>query len=159
MDSMLRAMQDTQVAIWVREAWGYPFLLVLHSLGFAIVVGFLIVIDLRILGLGREVPLPPLRKLMLLVWSAFTVNTITGAMLFTSDAIKFFYSPAFRFKLLFIVAGVVLAAVMTSTVLEPAERNQGVAMVVPMRAKVLAAASIVLWIAAIGLGRYVAYEQ
>ena len=132
----------------------------------AMLVGVLIIIDLRVLGLARSIPLLPTRRLMTIVWIAFAVNAISGTMLFAADAVKFAHSPTFQLKLSSIVIGVVLAALMSKSVLDPSstfERAEagGVAsskLQSPVVAKSLAALSIVVWIAAIGLGRYMAYE-
>jgi len=96
--------------------------------------------------------------LMALIWGAFAVNLGSGVALFVADGVKFFNSAAFRFKFASIVIGIVLAVVIKNTVLNQAPRldaGQGTA---PVTAKALAAVSIVMWISAIGFGRYMAYE-
>jgi len=155
---MLEAIQNTAFADWVRVSeWGYPIILTLHSLGLAMVVGMLLVMDLRILGVPKSLPLLPLRQLMTLVWIGFTVNLLTGLALFSADAVKFFHSPTFRFKIASVVIGVVFAVFLRSSVFAGDDFDRGDA-VIPVRAKVVAVLSIAVWLAAIGLGRYVAYE-
>jgi hypothetical protein len=156
---MLEAIQNTAFADWVRVSeWGYPIILTLHSLGLALVVGVLIVMDLRILGVPKSLPLLPLKQLMTLVWIGFTVNLLTGLALFSADAVKFFHSPTFRFKIASVVAGVVFAVFLRSSVFGAGDGFDRGGAVIPVRAKVVAVLSIAVWLAAIGLGRYVAYE-
>jgi hypothetical protein len=155
---LLQWIQDSALADWVRVSeWGYPIILTLHSLGLAFVVGMLLVIDLRIMGFVKTLPLAAMRRLMVLVWCGFALNLTTGCMLFTSDAIKFYQSPTFRVKILSIVLGMAVAIYFSRSILgAAAERPADYSAPRPLRA--LAVLSIALWIAAISLGRYVAYE-
>jgi hypothetical protein len=154
---MLEALQNTAFSQWLLVSeWGYPIFLTLHSLGLAMLVGVLIIIDLRVLGFVRTIPLPPVKRLMTIVWIAFAVNATSGTALFAADAVKFFNSPTFLLKISSIVIGVTLAALISSKVLDP--ENTGGTLASPPVAKTLAAISIVVWIAAIGFGRYMAYE-
>jgi diacylglycerol kinase len=159
MDHFLETLQNTDFAQWVQVSqWFYPILLTAHSVGLALLVGVLIIIDLRIVGLVRAIPLMPLNRLMWLVWGAFAVNLGSGVAIFTSDAVKFYHSTMFRLKLSSIVLGVIIAALLASKILGVADRFDRQEMEMPRYAKTLAALSILLWLAAISTGRYMAYE-
>jgi hypothetical protein len=179
MNALLEAIQNTGLADWVRVSeWGYPIILTLHSVGLAMVVGTLFVIDLRLLGVAKSLPMRALKPLMLLVWLGFTLNLLTGLALFTADAEKFYHSPAFRLKICSVIIGVALAVYLNAKVISaidgaPKSTAAGTARMsgapgdgwmaagegaVPRAAKLLACASILVWLAAISLGRYVAYE-
>lgn len=159
MNGLLEAIQNTGFADWMRVSeWGYPIILTLHSVGLAMVVGVLLVIDLRILGIPRSLPVLPLQKLMGVVWIGFALNLCTGVALFTADAVKFYNSPSFRYKLLSVFVGVGLAVFLSSSVLRAGNRFDREGVRIPGRAKFLAVASLLVWAAAISLGRYVAYE-
>lgn len=156
---MLTWLQDTSLADWVKVSeWGYPIILTLHSVGLALVVGVLTVIDLRLLGIPRALPVASLKQLMPLVWVGFTLNMLTGFALFTADAVKFYESPTFRFKLGAVLVGVALAVFLYVSVLRGNVRGGRTETRIPGFAKVLAVVSILFWLAAISLGRYVAYE-
>jgi hypothetical protein len=155
---LLQAIQDSALADWVRVSeWGYPIILTLHSLGLALVVGVLLVINLRIIGFIAPLPLRAMRPLMTLVWCGLALNLTTGCILFTADAIKFFESPTFRFKMLSIALGIGVAVYFNASVLGATDPQRGGARM-PVPLKVMAAASVAVWIIAISLGRYVAYE-
>ncbi len=157
MMAMLQVLENTDFAVWVREsAYGYGVLLTLHALGLALLAGILIVIDLRVLGFGRGLPMAPLKHLLRLVWIGFWSNAISGSMLFTSDAVKFYYSSNFRVKMSSIVIGVVLTLIIKSSVLSAAMSNDADA-IAPPRAKLLASLSLVCWLTAIASGRLMAY--
>lgn len=159
MISFLETLQNSEFSQWVLvSVWGYPILLTLHSIGLALLVGLLIIIDLRVLGVPRMLPFMPFNRLMALIWAAFAVNVSSGVALFVADGVKFFNSTAFRFKFASLVIGIVLAVIIKSSVLNDAPRLDAGRSAAPLKAKVLAAVSILMWISAIGFGRYMAYE-
>jgi hypothetical protein len=164
---LLEALQNSDFSQWLLVSeWAYPILLTLHSLGLAMLVGTIVIIDLRVLGLARSIPLLPIKRLMTIVWAAFAVNATSGTLLFAADAVKFAHSPTFQLKLSSIVIGTILAALMSKSVLDPSSSFEAAEagatartrLQSPAVAKSLAALSILIWIAAIGLGRYMAYE-
>nr|WP_298728110.1 DUF6644 family protein [uncultured Steroidobacter sp.] len=159
MISFLETLQNSGFSQWVLvSVWGYPILLTLHSIGLALLVGLLIIIDLRVLGVPRLLPFLPFHRLMALIWAAFAVNLSSGVALFVADGVKFFNSTAFRFKFASIVIGILLAVIIKNTVLRRASRLDAEQGTAPVTAKALAAISILMWISAIGFGRYMAYE-
>ena len=159
MISFLEMLQNTKFSEWVLvSVWGYPILLTLHSIGLALLVGLLIVIDLRTLGVPKMIPFMPLRRLMTIVWAAFAVNLGSGLALFVADGVKFISSTAFLFKLASVVMGITIAVLIRKSVLDDAVRLDEAGGEAPLKAKVLASISILMWISAIGFGRYMAYE-
>jgi hypothetical protein len=159
MISLLETLQNSGFSQWVLvSVWGYPILLTLHSIGLALLVGLLIIIDLRVLGVPRMLPFMPFNRLMALIWGAFAINLGSGVALFVADGVKFFNSTAFRFKFASIVIGIVLSIIIKNTVLKEAPRLDAERGTAPVTAKALASVSILMWISAIGFGRYMAYE-
>jgi hypothetical protein len=151
-DQLLHALQHSAFADWV-QATAYPAVITAHSIGLAILVGLLVVIDLRVLGFATALPLAALRKLMTVVWFGFWTNAISGVMLFSIDAKKDFYSPLFRIKLSAIALGLILGTVISSSVLQGNSPVAGTS----SRAKVLAVCSLTCWLCAIVTGRLLAY--
>ena len=121
-------------------------------------VGLLIVIDLRVLGFAKGAALPGLRKLMGVVWIGFWCNAISGVMLFIIDAKKDYYSWLFRSKLMLIALGLVMGAMITSSVLKRANEYSAADAEAPQRAKLLAVVSLLAWASAIFVGRWLAYN-
>jgi hypothetical protein len=141
---------------WVRESrslFAYPGILLLHTLGMAVVVGLIGGIDLRILGFAPALPLAPLRKFMPLVWAAFAVNAVTGVILLAADATTKLANPDFFIKMGFIFLAVILQRMINARVFRPAVDSTSL----PRHAKVLAASSLVCWLGAVTAGRLLAY--
>lgn len=152
MDNFLMSMENLPLSQWVLGSiWGYPILLSFHSLGLGLLVGLLVVIDLRVLGFARPLPLSELRRLMPWVWVGFVANAVSGVILFMADATKDFYSNSFRWKMLSIVVGLAIAVYLNNKVLREDTSET------PPSARLLAVVSLVSWTGAIIAGRLIAY--
>jgi hypothetical protein len=153
---LLAALENSGFGTWLRESpsvWAYPAVLTLHTLGLGVLVGGNAVLDLRLLGWGRAIPLEPLEKLFPIMWAGFWVNGISGVALFIGDATTKGTTWVFMTKLAIIVVGVVMLVALRRTVY-----GRGAAAVVETpTSRALAAASLVLWFLAIVTGRYMAY--
>jgi hypothetical protein len=156
LDQLLKALQDSAFANWVQQS-AYPVVITFHSIGLATLVGLLMVIDLRVLGFARSLPLPALRKLMKLVWIGFWINAISGSMLFCIDAKKDYYSGLFRTKLSAIALGLILGTLIKNRVLSKPEAFASASADTSRGAKTLATLSLLCWIGAIVSGRLLAY--
>ena len=99
-------LQSSRLGTWVAETlWADPLLETFHALGMAMLIGSLGLINLRVLGYKPQLPLLGTRDLLPLAWIGFTLNAVSGIVLFTSDAIYFFSSYTFRIKIVLIVLG------------------------------------------------------
>jgi hypothetical protein len=153
----LTAVEGSGFATWVRESnsiWAYPTILTLHTVGLGLLVGANWALDLRLLGVGTSIPLAPLRPLFPAMWTGFWLNAITGVMLFTAEATTKGTTTIFVFKL-----GLVAVAVAVMKVTERQVYGRTHVGAVTGRAKTLAAFSVVLWMAAIATGRFMAYTS
>jgi hypothetical protein len=152
----LEGLDNSGFSQWVRYSgslWSYPTILLLHTYGMGALVGLVIAIDARILGLAPSLPLAPLRKLFPLIWASFWLNAVTGAMLLVSDASRKVPNVDFWIKMTLIVLAVInLRRIQTLLGREPDVQD-----VMPVRAKALAVVSIICWLGAITAGRLLAY--
>ena len=156
MMNLLASLEATGFASWLRESgsiWGYPTVLTLHTLGLGVLVGASTVIDLRLLGAAPCIPLEPLCRLFPIMWAGFWVNAISGVALFAADATTKGTTTVFLSKLVIIVAAVVVLLSIKKTVYGHGRAAENITVTV----RALAAASLVLWLAAIVTGRYMAY--
>jgi hypothetical protein len=159
---MLDWLQNTPVSEWVATSdLGYPILLAIHSMGMAIVVGILVMLDLRVLGFARGIPVSAFRTLMPLAWIGFAVNLVSGTLLFMSLATHMISNWPFLSKMASIcIAGLVSWALWRNLLGErwSAAPANGAAVAEPSQtARTLAIVSMVLWAAAILFGRMIAY--
>jgi hypothetical protein len=153
--SFLGWLADSAPGIAVRETlWMYPVMLTLHAVGMAIVVGLLLMVNLRVLGFAKAIPLASMKGVNSVVVSGFAVNFLSGAMLFVGDAPRYATSAPFLIKMLCIVIGGVLAWVLARMLAAtPPDRSGATS----GHARALAALSTVVWLVAITAGRLTAY--
>ena len=136
-------------------SWVYPWVNAFHSIGMAFLVGVLVMIMIRVLGVGTF-SIAPLGQFMTVIRAAFTLTLLTGVTLLIIDVQRFVFSPTFQIKMSLIVVAGVLAIVMTRMVFrDGAAWSKGGSP--PQAARVVAALSLVCWVGAITAGRLTAY--
>jgi len=153
---LLTALHDSALSTWIREAetvWAFPTILTVHTLGMMLLVGCAWVVDLRLLGVGRTIPIGPLRPLFRLMWIAFWINLATGVLLFIADPERKATSLLFGMKMLLIIINLPMLTRLERAVYggtaEPTVVSGGT--------KQLAAASAMLWAGTIFTGRLLGY--
>lgn len=159
---MLAWLESTGLAMWIDvSAWAYPFLLTVHGLGMAVVVGLTAVISLRILGFPAKIPLGTYKALIPYTLVAFAFNAASGAALFVSDAQALAANVSFIVKMVSIALGLIVLWRINETVLKPfnaAMVGGGETPAMPGSAKALAIAAILIWwLSVLVSGRLVAY--
>jgi hypothetical protein len=150
-------LQHTSVATWVREStsvFSFPSILLLHTVGMALVVGIAAAIDFRILGFAPALPLAPMERFLPVLWVGFWINAVTGAVLFAVDAPAKATNPDFWVKMVFIALAVINLRLIQKRVLRDPNLDMGP---LSSQAKVLAGTSLFFWIGAIAAGRLLAY--
>ena len=91
MTDLLASLEASAFSTWLRESpsvWAYPTILTLHTVGLGVLVGANWMVDLRVLGVGRAIPLGVLSRAFPIMWAGFWVNAITGVLLFVADPTK-----------------------------------------------------------------------
>jgi hypothetical protein len=154
--ALLVWLESIPLAIWVHESpsvWAQPTVLTLHTMGMGVLVGASWVLDLRLLGISRNIPLSSFGWVFRAVMVGLIVNLVTGILLFAGRATMWGTAIPFFIKMVLVVAGAATLMPLRSYVLDsdPDQRE------VSGRARLLAIASIVSWAGAITAGRLLAY--
>ena len=106
-------IESTALSIWMIDSiWAYPIVLSTHAVGMSIVVGTIVIVDLRILGFASKIPLNSFGRLFIVSWIGVALNFLSGVALFTADPAQFLYHPVFWIKIGLIIVGAVLVYVM-----------------------------------------------
>ena len=158
MNAFWLALEHSGPATSIRQAlWIYPALETIHILGVATLFGSIALLDLRLLGLSRPLPIGALaRHALPAAYGGFAALVLTGPFLFISDAEALAGNRAFQMKLLLIALAGLNALAFNFGPLRRLRAEPG-----PVRpsfaVRTSAAASLVLWTAVIVCGRLIAY--
>ena len=151
-------LETLPLAEHIGFTWWFPFLESLHVLGVGLVVGSILMVDLRLLGrTALTVPASRMRReLVHWTWPAFALAVITGTGLFMTRAGTYIANPAFQFKLLcLLLAGVNMAWFQFRTLRSVSAWDT--AAVPPPAARAAGLASLALWTGVIFAGRWVGH--
>lgn len=153
---MLEWIETSQLGLWLRESpsvWAFPTVLTLHTTGMAILIGASWVLDLRLLGVGRHVPLAAFRWVFPTIAVGLIVNLLTGVLLFIKNATTWGVALPFFVKMALVVASVATLLPIRSLVLRSDDEQRDVS----GNARLFAVVSILAWAAAVTAGRLLAY--
>ena len=135
--------------------WWWAFIMDLHFIGLALLIGTVGLLNLRTLGFAKPLPIAPLHRLLPWGMAGFGINTLTGLLAFIGMPNYYTFDIAFWLKILaLLLLGLNAAAFYLSNAFQSVERI-GPGEDAPRLAKFLAASSLVLWFAVIALGRYI----
>jgi hypothetical protein len=157
---LIDVIEGSAFATWVRESpslLAYTFILSLHAMGLAIVVGLSAAIAVRLLGVAPGIPLASARKLFPFMYAGFWVNAASGLSLLAANASGMLANPMFYIKIAFILAALVVMHLLRGKVFADSELLR--AGVAPAGARTLAIASLCSWGGAIVAGRLTAYPS
>ena len=107
--AFLETIERSGLSTWIREsesAFAYYFVLVIHNIGLALLVGTCGVLGARLLGFVPELPFAPLRRFFLIIWIGFWLNVVSGIFLLLAYPTKALTNPLFYLKLVLVAVGV-----------------------------------------------------
>ncbi|RYF42245.1 MAG: hypothetical protein EOO25_07355 [Comamonadaceae bacterium] len=132
------------------HAWAYPMLEVVHITGIALLLGNLVLLELRVFGRGAALPVEALARLSLAVAGCgFALAAASGLLMFASQPGELLANRAFTLKMLLLLAAGCNAAWFHGR--GSLQRLDGLA-----RAQMLL--STLIWLLVIGCGRWIAYR-
>ena len=149
------AVQTSPFGVWAGGEI-YPIANLVHLLGLVMLVGGIGILDLRLAGLMRRLPVAPLSAALTAIAIAGLLLMIpSGATMFASDAAALVHSATFRWKLLLIVLALANAIAFRFLWRARIERWD---LDPPPLGRLMAAGSILLWLSVAALGRMIAYS-
>lgn len=158
-NEFLSWLADTWMGNLMRDIfWMWPFMENLHFFGLSLMFGALLMIDGRVLGLARAIPMGPVLNLIPVAIVGFAINLITGLFFITGDPYRYFYNLSFQWKVgLIIIAGFNALWFWFGEHAKLKALPQGAD--ADTQAKVIAGLSLALWIGVIILGRMIPYLE
>jgi hypothetical protein len=150
---ILHWLRDTGVAAAVRQSrWIFATGEVFHFIGLCLLVGGILIVDLRLLGFLRQIPVRAALAFLPFVIIGFLINLATGVLFFVNDPYMYWPNPAFKLKMIVILLAGLNALVFT-VMAQREVIGLGPDEDAGKLAKVTAGLSLALWLIVILLGR------
>ena len=137
------------------STWLVPVIEGIHLLGLCVIGGAILLVDMRLLGLGlRRQPIAELaRDSRPFLLGSLAVMLVTGLLLFSSEAVKCYYSPAFWFKMTSLMLAVIFTFTVHQRVTQADDAHIG-----PIKGKLVALISLALWSGVGWGGRWIGFS-
>ncbi|MBO9669920.1 MAG: hypothetical protein J7485_05335 [Sphingobium sp.] len=136
----------------------FPVVETIHVMAITAVIGFILIVDLRLIGIAsqRYSVSGLARTLLPSTWIAFCIAVITGSLLFSSNPSTYAGNFAFQMKLgLIAAAGLNMLLFHLVTMRSIAQWDHAARL--PAAARGAGLASILIWIFVAGFGRWVGF--
>ena len=156
--SFFEALENTwpgqAVQVW---PWGFPILEIVHLCGLTVVFGGMVLLDFRMMGLGRSWSVMTLERYILrFVWAGFALAAFAGVWLFIYEATTLVRDTPFLIKMVLIPLAGLNALFMHFVAMKDVEawdRNAAP----PLLVRLSAGLSLVIWTGVLACGRLIAY--
>lgn len=158
LEQALAKLQDFSLPTQIRESvWMFPTIETVHVFALVLVVGSIMTVDLRLLGLAnKERRFSQVAAEMLpWTWTAFAVAALAGMLMFSSKALTYYGNVPFRLKMVcLLLAGINMALFHRLGVRRLATWDHREP---PRSAKLAGGASLLLWITIVASGRWIGF--
>jgi hypothetical protein len=159
MNHFLHWANDT----WLGEAarqytWIFTTGLVIHFIGLSMLLGSMLIVDLRLLGFPRQLPFAAAFKFLPIALIGFSMNLLTGITFFVFDPFGYWRNPAFKIKMVLVILAGINALYFTVAeykevlILAPEHR-------ISLKIKISAFLSLAIWVCVITFGRLIVAFQ
>ena len=132
--------------------WAFPVVESFHFIGFALLIGTIAIVDLRMLGLGMRHQRASELVTDLAPWTlaGLVLMLTTGPAMFSADAVVYFYNPSFRLKMICLLTAIVF----NYTIHRMVAKSDAS----PIAGKLVACLSLLLWTGVVAGGRMIAFS-
>jgi hypothetical protein len=157
---LLQALQEAGPVLALRRSvWVYPLVNAGHIASLALLFGAIVPMDLRLLGLWRDVPVRDLaRPLLPVAATGLTLAVVTGSLLFSVRAVEYAALSLFQAKLVLILASLLNILLLHRSTAWVPYRDSVITGTSP-RLQVAGVLSIGLWLMVIVAGRLIGYFE
>jgi hypothetical protein len=148
--------ESTVIGAAIRDSlWLFPVIESIHLLALGLIGGAVLIVDLRLLGLGlRRQPVAQVaRDAQPWLAGGLVVMVTSGFLLFLSEAIKCYYNAAFRIKMMFLLPALIFTWTIRRKVAAANESDSR-----PLVSRVVACISLALWSVVGAAGRWIGFS-
>lgn len=135
--------------------WWWTFMMIAHFLGLILIIGTVGLLDVRIMGFFKQLPVAPLHRLLPWGLAGLGINVATGLMAFSGRPDNYIFSAGLWIKMLaLLLLGVNAVAFYLTDIFGQVEKLKA-GEDAPFNAKLVAASGLILWFVVITMGRYI----
>ncbi len=156
-ESIAQSLVGTALNEWILATfWLWPIMEIIHFIGLTLLLGGLLIVDLRMLGTLKLFNTLATHQLLAAVLFGFSLNLITGILFFIGDPMRYSQNIGFKIKMvLILIAGLNAAFFHWRTTQHQANRNDSITGIKGQ--KLTAGLSLFLWMGVLLLGRLIPY--
>lgn len=131
--------------------WAFAATECVHIASLALSVGTIAFVDMGLLGIGlkNQSPAKLLRTTELLTMTGLTVVISSGLALFTTDPLRYYYSPTFKLKMYLLFTGLVFNYTIHRRATRPGTSR--------LAAKLAGGVSLLIWVSVVFCGLFFAF--
>ena len=150
---VFESLEQTGIGLLIRESlWLFPAFEAVHLLGLSVLGGSLLMVDLRLFGVGIRSRTPEQLVRAVRPWLVGSLLVLmgTGVPLFLSEAVKCYYSYSFWVKMSALGIGLLYTFLIKHPVIR---RGAG-----PGVQAVIGVLSLAIWLTVAGAGRWIGFS-
>ena len=156
--TLTNEIMASQLSQWIQATyWLWPVLEIIHFFGLTLLLGGLIIVDLRLIGFFPTINLQGVKKLLPFVIFGFLLNLITGILFVYGDPSRYAVNIGFQIKLILILLAGCNAAIYHLRVESYVQDLGSSSRRPPLTIKLVGFTSLGLWTAVLLLGRLIPY--
>ena len=157
-ETLTNEIMASQLSQWIQATyWLWPVLEIIHFFGLTLLMGGLIIVDLRMIGFFPMINLQGVKKLLPFVIFGFLLNLITGILFVYGDPSRYAINIGFQIKLILILLAGCNAAIYHFRVEGYALDLGSSSIRLPLTIKLVGLTSLGLWTGVLLLGRLIPY--
>jgi uncharacterized membrane protein len=135
--------------------WWWTFMMAAHFIGLILIVATVGLLDVRIMGFFKQLPVAPLHRLLPWGLAGLGINIATGMMAFAGRPDNYIFSLGLWVKILALMLLGVNAVLFYLTDIFGQVEHLKAGEDAPFNAKLVAASGLILWFVVITMGRYI----
>lgn len=157
MDGFVTAIEGSAINTWVMSStWAWPIMEILHFFGLSLLLGSILIVDLRLAGFFRQLSIAATHRLLPVSALGFSINLVTGTLFVMGDPARYTANIGFLWKMaLVVIAG--LNALWFWRKISPVVHTWEPHADTPGLAKAIAWVSLGTWFGVLLLGRLIPY--
>lgn len=156
LETIINTLSNTSINGWVMGSpYLWPAFEIAHFFGLSLLMGGLLIIDLGLIGVLKNMSVNTTHKLLRLVLIGFVINLITGILFIIGDPGRYLINIGFQIKMFLMFLAGLNAIWYSLSIARKVDLDAD--FVATGKSKMIGLASLVLWFGVLACGRLIPY--